>query len=184
MFIKRQIQYLLQPLGNEAWEITYVIRENVTSVAFGEERRGGSRQEADWVEARRPPYGTPAPSSWEYTGFDEFEMPHPNWDEHIASRGWIMIPGVWYQYCWTKWSVYKRMDVWRGSDDGDILSQLYAFGAKYEGPCLRFPEKGADYLISTGEAVGAVLDLKWRLSEQAGHDIGTYFAVKQWIASL
>jgi hypothetical protein len=169
LFMKRQAKYLLQPLGDDGWELTYVRRDGYPPAA--------------WVEARRPRVATSPLGSWEYTVFNLALMPHPLWDEHIDSRGWTKVRDVWFEYYYHEWWVYKRTDIWRGSDDGDIASQLSLLGVDFLGSDLRFPDK-RDHLIGFKEAVKAILDLKWRLSERAGHDIGTYSAVTHWVTNL
>ena len=165
IFPKVQVQHVFQPLGNDAWEVMYIKKDYYSS------RR-------PWVEARRPPYGTPAPSSWEYTAFNVAGMPHPQWDEHIASRGWVRLPEVWFQYYFHEWWVYKRPDVWRGTDDGDIMSQFHARRIYFGGDDkLRSSNK----VITIENAVRSILEFKWQASEARAYDIGTYAAVKHWI---
>ncbi|MCU1251121.1 MAG: hypothetical protein JWQ49_4150 [Edaphobacter sp.] len=167
---KAQISFLLQPMGDEAWEVTYV-------------KRG--RSLAEWVEAKRPPYGVPAPSSWEYIGFNMFGMPHPDWDHHTESRGWVKVPDIWFAYYFHEWWLYKRPDCWRGSDDGDIMAQLYAMGAHFGGGAnLSFSDGRSNSEIGIEAAVRDILGLKCHLSEQVGCDVGTYTAVKRWLEKL
>jgi hypothetical protein len=173
------IRKLLQPLGDEAWEITYVGSGRDRSDAmFSPFVMGGGR----WVEARRPPYGSPGPSSWEYTGFNTYGMPEPNWSAHLASRGWEKVPGKWFSYIGEDWYVFKRTDVWRGTDDGDIHAQLRGLGFDVDRDSyLTLPGKtDGEWVKPLRQIVGEILDTKWQLSAEAGHDVGTARAVEHW----
>jgi len=161
---KEAIRRALQPIGDDAWEITQVSHA-------GDPGDYGRR-----AFARRPHYGTPGPSSWEYAEFDTYRMPHPNWDEHIASRGWQKIPGVWYQYIDVVTYLYKRTDVWRGTDDGDIMELLSDHGD-------RLWYHAEDPRETVRRIVKEILDAKWQLSVEAGYDVGTQRAVESWLSS-
>lgn len=173
------IRSLLQPLGDEAWEITYVgSGRDRSGETFGPFVTSGGR----WVEARRPRYGAPGPSSWEYTGFNTYGMPEPNWSAHLASRGWEKVPGKWYSYFMEDWYVFKRTDVWRGTDDGDIHQQLSRLGFALNAGTLYAPRELTDrkWQKSLLQVVNEILDTKWQLSAEAGHDVGTARAVEHW----
>jgi hypothetical protein len=166
---KDTIRSLLQPLGDDAWEIMSV-------QAKREFDRGGmtfgpwsmhDNPLHRWVTARRPSYGTPGPSSWEYTGLNVSGMPRPNWYDHIASRGWQQVEGTWYSYFQDDWYVFKRTDEWRGTDDGDIGGALTNLG-------FNLRAAGATKMVTE------ILDTKWQLSMEAGHDVGTQHAVDVW----
>jgi hypothetical protein len=168
---KEAIQSLLQPIGDDAWEITYIgaarrDRGHGGGIVFVPYDLSGNPI-LRWVDARRPPYGTPGPSSWEYTGFNMNGMPNPAWSEHLASRGWQNVVGTWYSYYRDDWHVYKRTDVWRGTDDGDIPELLKNLGFDLYSGALR-------------PIVAEILDTKRRLSAQAGYDVGTQHAVESW----
>lgn len=169
---KDAIRSLLQPLGDDAWEIMRV-------EAKREFDRGGMKflpmslndnPLHRWVKARRPHFGNPGPSSWEYTGFNISRMPKPGWYDHIASRGWQMIEDAWYSYFQDDWYVFKRTGDWRGTDDGDILGALVNLG---------FNERAHDIPVMVRE----ILDTKWQLSAEAGYDVGTQHAVESWWSS-
>src|SRR5689334_10797301 len=101
---KETVHRLLQSIGDDAWEITYVGAESDRSYGG----HGGLVFDPTgnfhrWVDARRPPHGSPGPSSWEYMGFNLHAMPQPAWSEHLASRGWQKIRGAWYSYMIDNW---------------------------------------------------------------------------------
>jgi hypothetical protein len=170
---KETVYSLLQPIGDEAWEITYVGAERDRSqggMLFGP--HSGLQR---WVDARRPPYGSPGPSTWEYTGFNINAMPEPGWSEHLASRGWQRIRGIWYSYMHDEWYVFKRTDTWRGTDDGDIRGLLESRGMNtYAALSPGHQKKSLDRIVSE------ILDTKWQLSVEAGYDVGTQRAVESW----
>jgi hypothetical protein len=173
------IRRFLQPLGDEAWEITYVgSGRDRSDETFGPFVTSGGR----WVEARRPRYGSPGPSSWEYTGFNTYDMPEPNWSAHLASCGWEKVSGIWYSYHMVDWHVFKRTDVWRGTDDGDIHRQLLRLGFAVNAGSLYAPRELADrkWQKPLRQVVKEILDAKWQLSAEAGHDVGTARAVEHW----
>jgi hypothetical protein len=172
------IREVLQPLGDEAWEITYIgMGRDRSNATYGPYNVGGGR----WVEARRPPYGSPGPSSWEYTGYNIYGMPEPNWSAHLASRGWEKVPGKWYSYTWEEWHVFKRTDAWRGTDDGDIHAQLRRLGFVVGARILILPGSTDDkWQKPLGQFIEEILKAKWQLSAEAGHDVGTARAVEHW----
>jgi hypothetical protein len=111
-------------------------------------------------------------------------MPEPDWSNHLASRGWSRIEGPWYDYFIDLWYVFKRPDVWRGTDDGDILNQLETgFGVervRYDWD-IGLPWR-PDTWKNRGQIVREILQVKWELSSQAGHDVGTHRAVEHWVS--
>jgi hypothetical protein len=175
-FGRGAIKQQLQPLGDDGWEIMQV----------GQIRHMGSLfPSGHWVEARRPPYGTPAPRSWEYTGFNVWGMPAPDWDNHIASRGWTKVFDPWLDYYFQSWYVFKRPDTWRGTDDGDILHQLQEAGAHMGGsPTIYLPWRPDGWQRTVEDTIREILKVKWDLSVQAGHDVETHAAVQHWLARL
>jgi hypothetical protein len=173
---KDAIIRLLQPLGEDAWEITSVEAKR----EFGPHERW-----LKWVNARRPHYGTPGPRSWEYTGFNISDMPQP-WYDHIASRGWQMVEGAWYSYFMDEWYVFKRTDVWRGTDDGDILEWLEKLGfSRHLRMMQRLPWRRDDerWCKCPSQMITEILNTKWQLSAEAGYDVGTARAVESWRSS-
>jgi hypothetical protein len=174
---KDSISRALQPFGEDAWEITYV----------GMTRDLEYQRNVLWVDARRPFYGSPGPSSWEYTGFNVFRMPKPAWYDHLASRGWQQVPDAWYSYYPEEWYVFKRTDVWRGTDDGDIRALLRGLGFNqldrtHPTSAMRLPWRSDDPNSgkSLYQMVTEILDAKWQLSVEAGYDVGTQRAVESW----
>jgi hypothetical protein len=177
-----RIREVLQPLGDEAWEITYVgsgfDRSDRSGVGmFSPYETGGGR----WVEARRPPYGSLGPSSWEYTGYN-IHGAGSNWSAHLASRGWERVPGKWYSYMGEQWYVFKRTDVWRGTDDGDIHAQLarLGFAVNRGGPLTLPGSTDGQWVKPLWQVIEEILDTKWQLSAEAGQDVGTARAVEHW----
>jgi hypothetical protein len=183
---KHTISRLLQPLGDDAWEI-------ISVEAKREFDRGGLTfgpwNESDnplhrWVKARRPHYGTPGPRSWEYTGFNINGMPSPSWYDHMTSRGWQMMQKEWYSYAEDNWYVFKRTDVWRGTDDGDVLELLKERGFNRYGTMLKLPGQPFDgSRRPINDIVREILETKWQLSAEAGYDVGTVRAVESWRSS-
>jgi hypothetical protein len=181
---KEAIHHLLQPIGDDAWEITYVgaardFSGGPTFVPAALDNNPLRR----WIDARRPSYGTPGPSSWEYTGFNIHAMPEPSWSEHLASRGWQKVPGEWYSYHTDNWYVFKRTDVWRGTDDGDIAELLNNLGFNLGAVVrLRLPWRPDDlgWRKSLDQMVQEILDTKWQLSMEAEYDVGIQRAVESW----
>lgn len=170
---KQAVQRLLQPIGDDAWEITYI---SAGPGRFFSPAGDPGR----WVDARRPPYGTPAPSSWEYTGFNTHAMPDPAWSEHLASRGWQRVPEVWYSYMADVWYVFKRTSDWRGTDDGEICTLLESRGLNTR-DVMRLGRRG--WKKPLNQVVSEILETKWQLSVEAGHDVGTQRAVENWWAN-
>ncbi len=155
--LRKVVTYHLQPLGNDGWEIMLV------------------GDHGQWVEARKALSGVSAPASWEYAAFIEglFSQAGDDMYEHLKSRGWIPIKGPWLKYHQLGGRAWKRSDVWKGSDDGDIILHLEELW-----PDSNFP------FIYSGELqpiLSQVLKVKWELSERAGHDVGTLAAVKYWL---
>jgi len=182
---QRQIvAHYLQPLGDEGWEIIYIANNNAKTLA-------------SWVEAQRPLSEASAHSSWEYAVFNLCGMPQPEWDNHIASCGWEKILDHWFRYDYNynhhEWCVYKRPDMWRSTDDGDILCQLEALQANLGqirnriadhvlGPAGRTRGGAGDAPTITKELVRQILRTKWELSVETGHNVGTSTATQHWLA--
>ena len=184
---KDAVRSLLQPLGDDAWEIMKV-------EAKREFDRGGVTFQPmamhdnplhRWVKARRPHYGSPGPSSWEYSGFNINGMPSPGWYEHMASRGWEIVHNAWYSYSQDDWYVFKRTDEWRGTDDGDIRQELdnLGFNLRAQGITLPWRPDDEGWHKSIPQMVTEILDVKWNLSVEAGYDVGTQRAVDSWRSS-
>jgi hypothetical protein len=177
------IRDLFRPIGDDAWEVTSVssaLEFNNTGLKFFPGTLYGNPLHR-WVEARRPHYGTPGPSSWEYTAMNISGMPKPVWYDHLDSCGWQEVPGEWYSYGEDRWRIFKRTDAWRNTDDGDIRNMLEYSGFNLYGT-IRLPWRPDDpgWQKRLEKVVEEILDVKWRLSSEAGHNIGTWPAVEAW----
>ncbi len=144
----------LQELGDCGWEVI-----NVASPPAE-------------VQLRRPPYDTPGPDSWEYTVFDIYDMPIPEWWDHISSCGWTIINPAYFQHLRVELHFAKRPGSWRGTDDGNIWLHLRDLGWA---PSSKEP---------LTKVVREILKVKWEQSERQGHNIGTYSAVRYWLAHM
>jgi hypothetical protein len=176
---KHAISRLLQPLGDDAWELISVEakREFDRGLTFGPWTLSDNPLHR-WVKARRPHYGTPGPRSWEYTAFNIYGMPSPSWYDHMTSRGWQMVQREWYSYAEDNWYVFKRTDVWRGTDDGDVLELLKGRGFNLRASMV-WPDDGR-WRKPINDVVREILETKWQLSVEAGYDVGTVCAVESW----
>lgn len=167
-------QRALQELGDQGWEL----------IAYAPTLQGGfgSRQGACLL--RRPP---DTRESWEYHSFNLSGMP-PEWHEHIGSCGWTIVDHPYYVYYGVSLHFAKRPSHWRGTDDGDILARLSDMGwelASVDHPSQpdRYHQQRVLRLSeSFTDVVRDVLSLKWLLSEEEGHNVGTYSAVRYWLA--
>ncbi len=173
---KKGVQHYLQPLGDEGWEVVWI---GGHTWAVGQGIPGSC---ATWVEARKRCDGAQIPNSWEYTGINVWGMPNPDWDHHIASRGWKRVQEAWFDYYFQEWFVYKRPDKWRGTDDGDILGQLEIAGAQLSNTSVSLSWQPGGWQSAIHDTVKQILQIKWELSEQAGNDVGTHAALQHWLA--
>jgi len=143
----------LQQYGNEGWEPHKI--------------------GANHVLLRRPVGGVP--QDWEIHTFDDTfgshcDMPEPAWCNHLASCGWVLLEPSLSAYGVSPFHLAKREGKWRGTDDGDVLRRLADLGYNFyhcQGDC---------------NVVSEVLEAKWMESEKKGHNVGTYEAVKYWLA--
>jgi len=142
----------LQELGDSGWEIINV------ALAPAE------------VLLRRPAYG--APDSWEYTVFDIYDMPSPEWWDHISGCGWTIIDPAYFRDLGVELHFAKRAGSWRGTDDGDIRLRLRDLGWA--------PSSKERFT----KVVREILKVKWEQSGRQGHNIGTYNAVRYWLAHM
>lgn len=181
MEVRKIVSIYLNPLGKQGWEV----------VAVGDN--------GNWVEAQRPKSRPKNELTWEYACFIDnniflsysagyspsfpYESVHESWKNHLKASGWQKIDhGTWIDPysnsipCQTGKILYKRTNLWFGFDDGDIGYQLEA-----QWPDNRkFPQDKGHIL----EIFKQVLLAKWKLSENAGRDIGTYEAMKAWMTDF
>ena len=148
----------LRQLGQENWEL---LRSPII------------HQEAIWIEARQAPYASPAPWSWEYHFFDVKPAP-PGWLEHLQSCGWIRLEPPFHGYEGHYYCLFKRPGTYCGQDDGDVNARLQEMGWSDED----MYRLGLHLLNIKAE----ILKVKWEQSMLQGRNIGTYGAVRWWLA--
>lgn len=147
----------LQGLGDAGWELTVI--------------EPGESNSKRFLLLRLPAGNPPAPDSWEYHKFEPYGLPDAAWRNHLASCGWTLLEPLLIAYAVAPFYIAKRPGWYRGTDDGDILARLKDLG--YELPYV--PEE-------RGQAVGEILEAKWVQSEKLGRNLGTYEAVRYWLA--
>lgn len=114
---------------------------------------------------RRPADPSYRPS-WEYHLFRDIGANALSWKNHLSSCGWTNIVNVrFYSY---SADIAMRPERWRGTDDGDILARAQDLG----------------YSLFWGATanIEQILSIKWTESEKRGYNIGTYEAVRHWLA--
>jgi hypothetical protein len=174
------VRQYFQPLGDDGWEVINITEPRYrdgSPVLSG----GAGGNIVRWVDIRHAVAGAQGPTSWEYTAFDTYGMPD-QWRDHIASRGWSSVGWAWYNYWVNTVYVYKRSDVWRGTDDGDILGALRHHGFEVNRWEMQLPWRPDVWKRTRNDIVSQILDVKWRMSEAAHADVGTWAAVERWCA--
>jgi hypothetical protein len=144
----------LQEAGNEGWELLDVRSSGQFTGMNYSQYTAVFRRDAG------------AAGNWEYHIFNIAEVPQ-SWHDHIRSLGWASVGTCIYRYYGTELYVFKRPGSWAGADDGDVLQHLRSLG--WVG--------GNDT-----QTLSDILKLKWERSQQEGRDIGTFRAVKLWLA--
>jgi hypothetical protein len=144
----------LGTLGNEGWELADL-------------RPAGHHVGTKYAQYLAILRRDPGAGTWEYHIFNTAEVPG-SWHEHIRSLGWVSVGVCIYMYYGVSLYVFKRPGTWAGADDGDIVQRLWDLG--WQGRA------------NDPEMLQQILDLKWRRSQEEGRDVGTYRAVRLWLA--
>ncbi|HKP85482.1 MAG TPA: hypothetical protein VJZ26_05265 [Blastocatellia bacterium] len=149
--------------------------KSIRSTPFGLQKLGDEGWEV--VEARttldayieftlRRPADASSRPSWEYHQFRDVGAPEPDWKNHLSSCGWTILLHI-REYMSASY-LAMRSESWRGTDDGDIIARLQDLG------CSLF--------WSASYKIGQILSIKWTESVKRGYNIGTYEAVRYWLA--
>jgi hypothetical protein len=142
----------LWQLGDEGWEPYEIHGEYMSSKRL--------------LLLRRPQRDL-ARRTWEIRLFPAVDMPEPEWRNHLASCGWMLLSPL-PSSSLDPFYLARRGSEWRGSDDGDVPGRL--------------KDLGYPVYHDRSRTIRAILKTKWILSEQMGRNAGTWEAVKRWLA--
>ncbi len=115
---------------------------------------------------RRPLDRAGGSDTWEYHLFEWF-APSSAIKAHLESCGWVEL--IYISHYYRADYLVERPVRWRGTDDGDVVARLNSLGY---------------YCNWRDEEVDEVLKVKWDQSGARGHNIGTYEAVRYWLARV
>jgi hypothetical protein len=152
----------LRQLGDEGWEVVEIPQ------SFLSER---------WMRVRCVVSGLPQSASWQYRLFGTTDVPKDWWD-HIRSYGWTMLEPPYVEHHYLDRSsitrrvhLAKRLGSSKDAEDGDIIECLRKLGYSVK-----------PFETNSFEIIAEILKIKWELSQQRGSDVGTYGAVRHWLA--